>query len=232
MIKKALQTAVPIVEAAEGAAFILVAPTPRYVTRKCCDNPGHIDNFGGKDYEKEIMAGIDQHIQSINNWATELGLDYYILDPKSSGDSFVDSLRGRTSTCGKLLWDEEDAVHLTLGGYRDIAGAIRGLKELIDEKDEAGEEGLVSTETSSSTKRARLDSVVTRPPAPSVRPGDGRNQPHKMASWLLGKNAPPGKGYSERTRTGWRGRSGFHGAGSGAKARGWQWRGRAHRGRW
>jgi hypothetical protein len=62
VIKKALQAAVPIVEAAEGAAFILVAPTPRYVTRRCCDNPGHIDNFGGKDYEKEIMEGVDQHI--------------------------------------------------------------------------------------------------------------------------------------------------------------------------
>jgi hypothetical protein len=87
--------------------------------------------------------------------------------------SFVDSLRGRTSTitstCGESLWNKEDAVHLAQGGYRDIAGAIRGLKELIDGKDETGEDGSVSTEASSSSKRARLDSAVTRPMAPSVR---------------------------------------------------------------
>jgi hypothetical protein len=85
--KKALYSAVPIADPAMGAAFILVAPTPRYVTRKCCVNPTHIDNFGKKNYESDIMEGIDQHIQSINNWAAEKGLDYYILDPISSGGS-------------------------------------------------------------------------------------------------------------------------------------------------
>ncbi len=224
VVKRALHTAVTVVEAAEGASFILVAPTPRYITRKCCDNPDHIDNFSDKNYEKEIMEGIDQHIQSINSWATDLGIDYYILDPVSSGDSFVDTLRGRTSTCGETLWSTDDPVHLSQSGYRDIAEAIRGLKELIDGKDEGeddGPDGSVTPE-SSSTKRERFDKVVTRPVDPPARRGNGNNRAYRMASWLQGRNAPTPRGSASRAKNNRRG----HGCNYRARASGLQWRGR------
>jgi hypothetical protein len=217
VVKRALQAAVSVIEVAKGASFILVAPTPRYITKKCCNNPDHIDNFGDNNYEKEIMEGIDQHIQSINSWATDLGIDHYILDPVSSGDSFVDTLRGRTSTCGETLWCSDDPVHLTQSGYRDIAEAIRGLKDLIDGKDECaddGPEGSVSSESSTS-KRARLDSVVTRPVEPPSRRGNGNNRAYRVASWLQGRNAPAMRGSAGRTRYSWRGHGGNHRARAG-----------------
>jgi hypothetical protein len=197
-----LNSYICVIEAAKGASFILVAPTPRYITKKCCNNPDHIDNFGDPNYEKDIMEGIDQHIQSINSWATDLGINYYIFDPVSTGDSFVDTLRGRTSTCGESLWCTDDPVHLTQSGYRDIAEAIRGLKDLIDGKDELaddGSEGSVTTESSAS-KRARLDSVVTRPVEPPTRHGNSNNRAYRVASWLQGRNAPAMRGSANRAR--------------------------------
>jgi hypothetical protein len=235
VVKRALKAADSIVEVARGASFILVAPTPRYINKKCCNSPDHIDNFGDKDYEKDIMEGIDQHIQTMNSWATELGIDYYILDPVSSGDSFVETLRGRTSTCGETLWCSGDPVHLTQSGYRDIAEAIRGLKDLIDGKDEEadeGGEGSVSSENSTS-KRARLDSVVTRPAEPPTRRGNGNHRAYRIASWLQGRNAPATRGSSSHNRNSWRG----HGGNLRARAGGQSWRGgrrgpKAYRGRW
>jgi hypothetical protein len=235
VVKRALQAAATVIEVAKGASFILVAPTPRYITGKCCDNPDHIDNFRDKNYEKEIMEGIDQHIQSINSWATDMGIDYYILDPVSSGDSFVDTLRGRTSTCGETLWSTDDPVHLTQSGYRDIAEAIRGLKDLIDGKDEGtddGPEGSVSTESSSS-KRPRLDSVVTRPVDPPSRRRNGNNRAYKVASWLQGRNAPTMRGSAGRARYSWRGHGGNYRSRTGGPSWRGRWRGpRAYRGRW
>jgi hypothetical protein len=175
------------------------------------------------------MEGIDQHIQSINSWATELGIDYYILDPVSSGDSFVDSLRGRTSTCGESLEPRRPSSPHS-GWIQRHCRSNRGLKELIDGKDEAGEDGSVTTESSSS-KRARLDSVVTRPMAPPARQGNCNNRAYRMASWLQGRNAPPMKGGVFRAKNNWRG----HGGNYGARASSLQWRGRGHRayrGRW
>jgi hypothetical protein len=235
VVKRALQAAATVVEVAKGTSFILVAPTPRYITRKCCDNPDHIDNFREKNYEKEIMEGIDQHIQSINSWATDMGIDYYILDPVSSGDSFVDTLRGRTSTCGETLWSTDDLVHLTQSGYRDIAEAIRKLKDLIDGKDEGaddGPEGSVSTESSSS-KQARLDSVVTRPVDLSSRRGNGNNRAYRVASWLQGRNAPTVRGSAGCARYSWKGHGGNYRPRTGGPSWRGRWRGpRAYRGRW
>jgi hypothetical protein len=181
------------------------------------------------------MEGIDQHIQSINSWATDLGIDYYILDLVSSDDSFVDTLRGRTSTCGETLWSTDDPVHLTQSGDRDIAEAIRGLKELINGKDEGEDDrpdGSVTSENSSN-KRARLDSVVKRPVEPPARRGNGNHRAYRMASWLQGRNVPMMRGSAGRARNNWRG----HGGNYRARASGVQWRGRwrgqrAYRGRW
>jgi hypothetical protein len=143
------------------------------------------------------MEAIDQHIQTINTWATEKGLDYYILDPVSSGESSVAALRERTSTCGDLLWDRGDAVHLAHSGYRDQAGVIMSLKGLIDGKEEGDKEGLVLSGSSSTVKRARLDLVVTKPDGPAYKAGYGTTRPYKLADWLLGENAPPVRGQRE-----------------------------------
>ncbi len=94
MIKKILQASWPIFGSADGATFVLVAPTPRCVTRKSCGDPSHIDNYDSDSYETEIQEGIDLQIQILNPWATGKHLHYYILDPVSSGEASVPPLYG------------------------------------------------------------------------------------------------------------------------------------------
>ncbi len=155
--------------------------------------------------------------------------NYHILGQKR------ETLRGRTSTCGETLWCSDDPVHLKQSGYRDIAEAIRGLKDLIDGKDKCaddGTEGSVSSESSTS-KRARLDSVVTRPAEPPSRRGNGNNRAYRVASWLQGRNAPATRGSAGRIRYSWRGHGGNHRARAGGQTWRGGWRGpRAYRGRW
>jgi hypothetical protein len=46
--------------AATGTARkILVSPFARYVVGKCCDDPGHITDFGSEEYEDEFVHASD-----------------------------------------------------------------------------------------------------------------------------------------------------------------------------
>ncbi len=133
MIKKILQVSWPIFESAEGATFVSVAPTPRCVTRKSCGDPSHIDNYDTDSYEPVIQEGIDLQIQILNTWATGKHLDYYILDPVSSGEASVPPLCGDcTASCGEPVWNKADCVYLSSGGYHDLAEAIAGLSDLME----------------------------------------------------------------------------------------------------
>jgi hypothetical protein len=116
MIKKILQASWPIFESAEGATFVLVTPTTRFVTGKCCGDLSRIDNYDSDSYEPVIQEGIDLQIQILNTWAIGKHLDYYILDHVSSGKASVSALWDRTAFCGEPLWNKADCVYLSSGG--------------------------------------------------------------------------------------------------------------------
>jgi hypothetical protein len=105
----------------------------------------------------------------------------------------------------------------------------------MDGKDEFADDDSEDSATteSSASKRARLDSVVTRPVEPPSRRGNGNNRAYRVASWLQGRNVPAMRGNANRTRYSWRGRGGNHRARAGGPSRRGGWRGpRAYRGRW
>jgi hypothetical protein len=116
-------------------------------------------------------------------------------------------LRERTTSSGQRLWREDDPVHLTKDGYRDIAHAIT-------ESVVAGPADLVSTtgSTSGSQKRKRAESVVTKQQQPLAKKA---TPVPRTAGWLLGRienSAERGYRGSAMRHGGWsRGRGGRFG---------------------
>jgi hypothetical protein len=104
------------------------------------------------------------------------------------------------------------------------------LKSLIDGKEEEEGDGSVLSDSS----RARLDSVVTRPAALANKAGKGRTLQHKLVNWLLGKNAPSGRGYRGYILSwyGWNGWGSERGNPGRGKARGSLRRERSYGGHW
>jgi hypothetical protein len=186
MIKKALQTLNNIAELAKNSMCVLVAPTPRYITQRCCTNADHLENYKTDSYEHDIQEAIESQIQLLDVWATEHELKYVILDPISTDGLSVSALRERTASNGTLLWSGQDGVHLSPGGYFDLAKAILAVAESMMSAD-IEETGSVTSSGSSNAKRSRLDSVITRPP---VRNTSVPNRPPKLANWLHGRGCP------------------------------------------
>jgi hypothetical protein len=59
---------------------VLVAPIPRYLAKKCRDDPGHTDNYNREDFKSEISAGIGIHKRLLESWAHELNMNSRIVD--------------------------------------------------------------------------------------------------------------------------------------------------------
>ncbi len=81
-----------------GAIFqhvTLVAPIPCYVTSKCCDNECHVDNYNGEDFKFKIVTGIEMHKRLLEGWATELMLNYCLIDATELVDPVDPILRNR-----------------------------------------------------------------------------------------------------------------------------------------
>ncbi len=47
------------------ATAVKIRLTPRYVTRLCCNNPSHGDNFGEEEYEEDILDALEMHKNSL-----------------------------------------------------------------------------------------------------------------------------------------------------------------------
>jgi hypothetical protein len=54
MIKKALETMTPIAAMVKDSACVIIAPTPRYGSRRCCTSTDHHENYKSENYESEI----------------------------------------------------------------------------------------------------------------------------------------------------------------------------------
>jgi hypothetical protein len=108
----------PIVDIIKEAACVIIAPTPRYVSRRCCTSADHLENYKTCNYETKIQEGVDSHIQMLDTWATEHGLQYVILDPITTEETSVSDLRDRTVSSGESLWSAADGVHLSAPSQR------------------------------------------------------------------------------------------------------------------
>jgi hypothetical protein len=113
-----------LAHALKETGTVLVSPIPRYVFRKCCDNLDHIDNFEDPELDEEMVLGLEGVKKITQNWAIEHDLCFEIIDPTLLADSCDLGLRERTTSSGQQPWRQDDPVHLTTDGYKDIAQAI------------------------------------------------------------------------------------------------------------
>jgi hypothetical protein len=180
LIKKVLAGCSKIALALKETGTVLVSPIPRYVFSKCCNNPEHIENFEDSELDEEIVLGLEGVKKIMQNWAIEHDLCFDIIDPTMLVDPCDLGLRERTTSSGQRLWRQDDPVHLTTDGYRDIAHAI--MESVVSGP------AVVSASTTGSTagsqKRKRAESVVTKP---QQTPAKKTATAPRTAGWLLGR---------------------------------------------
>ncbi len=122
--KKVLATCLPLCDELRKSGCVLISPVPRYVHKKCCEEVGHVDNFADVDRDEEIAFGLEGVKRLLHTWATENILMYEIIDPTMLNDSCDLGIKTRLSSSGQQLWNDNDPVHLTSEGYRDLADII------------------------------------------------------------------------------------------------------------
>jgi hypothetical protein len=138
-----------------------------------------VTNISGPEYDDELLDFQDQHRKILATWGTVNGLNYDIIDPTCSVNPTEPTLRKRVTSSSGSLWGRGDGVHLSPGGYQDLAWAIG---EAADS--ELSTEGMSSVLEGS--KRKRPDSVVTLPPAPRAKKGRGGINAPGTTGWLCG----------------------------------------------
>jgi hypothetical protein len=180
LIKKVLAGCSKIAPSLKETGTVLVSPIPRYVFRKCCDNPEHIDYFEDPELDEEMVLGLEGVKKIMQNWAIEHDLCFEIIDPTMLADPCDLGLRERTTSSGQRLWRQDDPVHLRTDGYKDIAHAIMESVVSGPAVDSASTTGSIAC----SQKRKRAESVVTKPQQPPAK--RAANAP-RTAGWLLGR---------------------------------------------
>jgi hypothetical protein len=172
----------------------LIAPIPRYVTSRCCDNNSHVENYESEDFEAEIIAGVENHKKLLEGWAMEHNLSFGIIDATELVDPVEPILRNRVTTGGIPLWTMWDPVHLVDEAYREMAEAIL----MPDSGNEFTDHGsTTSTESGmGGSKRKRPESVIVGQPDQPAKKGKSAHE-KKPAGWLQGK-AEWGRGRSHQ----------------------------------
>jgi hypothetical protein len=189
VIKKNLASCTPMGEVLGNAGTVLISPVPRYVYNRCCGNVSHVENLTDSDYDEEIGMGLEGINRLNRNWASELLLDFELIDPTMLNDACVLGVKTRVTNTRSCPWVGDDPVHLTTEGYCDLAGHI---KEHIN-AEPASNEASASGSDVSGNKRQAPESVVTRPPAPPPKRGRGLRPP-RVAGWLMGHLDPDHQG--------------------------------------
>ncbi len=187
-IKKILANCTQIGKACSNAnQVILVAPIPRYITKKCCEDLSHTENYNCDDFEFEIISGIETHKRLLESWAHELSLSYTLIGATKLADPAEPILRNRTTREGIPLWSNWDPVHLAPEAYRELAEAVL-VTSTADTSDDTASES-ASVATCASHGKRLPESVITVPEVPASnrgRTGSGV----KPAGWLHGQAEP------------------------------------------
>jgi hypothetical protein len=233
IIRKTLQSCEGIATIVKKSKVILIGPPPRYVSGRCCDDVTHLERYNNPDYENEILTGIETVNRVLEKWAAENDLDYSLIDPTEHSVPADFPLGERVTPDGSAWWSTSDPVHLAKESYQVLASIVTSLHGARGDAPSIAESSgstACGSDTASSGKRKRVDSVVITVPARAER---GRVA--RRPAWLSGS--------AESASTVWRGGRGIRGI------RGWNphWRGvarsrarghygrrghRGHLGRW
>jgi hypothetical protein len=164
----------------------LIAPIPRYITGKCCDDNNHVDNYDNDDFETEVINGLEQQKRLLDVWASEHKMCYRIIDATELVDPVEQILRNRVTRSGIPLWSMWDPVHLVEEAYEELANAVQNGG---DDGDGGGPDDASCSSgglSDGSLKRRRPDAVITAPLHPMPKRGK-HGWRMKPAGWLLGQ---------------------------------------------
>ncbi len=186
IIRKTLQSCEGIASVVKKSKVILIGPSPRYVSGRCCDDVTHLENYNNPDYENEILSGIETVNRALEKWAAENDLDYSLVDPTEHSVPADFPLGEHVTPDGSAWWSTNDPVHLAQESYQVLASVVTRMHGAGDDAPSiVGSSGSTSTDhgsdTPSSGKRKRVDSVVITVPARAAR---GRVA--RRPAWLSG----------------------------------------------
>jgi hypothetical protein len=124
-LQRIARMAADLVAAAGPATAIVSLPLATYVVMLCCNDESHVDNFGARDFETTLRAGVAAVREVLESALLGSNKTIIYLDPHTvfSGDN----LRDLTASGGESIWCEEDGVHLTPAAYADLMAAIIGM---------------------------------------------------------------------------------------------------------
>jgi hypothetical protein len=115
-------TAVPLLRAGGEECKVIFSPLLRYIGGKCCDNPGHITNFGDKRYFQRLGICLGE----ITDWLKECGHSKQIRNFKVMCPNRMLRMGEDDDKAAKRVrtyWDA-DPVHMEPEGYRQVACAM------------------------------------------------------------------------------------------------------------
>jgi hypothetical protein len=192
-----LKSAVPVIEAAGLAGVVIVAPIPRYVKAGCCGGGDHITNQGEDGFYDELRGAAANAAASVA--AAGLSGKCNFIDCITLMGGADADIRGMVTAAGRPVWTEQDPVHMTADGYKELAAAITEMGGAND----AGH---------GAAKRQRLESVI---PGLASIGGRGLRGNIRPPQWVAGAADRGGGGRGTRSR------GSYSGGGSGpARSRG------------
>jgi hypothetical protein len=114
---------VPLLRAGGDNAKLIVSPLPRYTTAPCCRAPGHLTNFGGKEYAKKM----GRRLADLKEWLKDFTYGKKIRNFKVVCSLTAIGLDENYDAISKKELKEivtTDPVHLAAGGYEKLATCL------------------------------------------------------------------------------------------------------------
>jgi hypothetical protein len=165
--------------------LIGIVPLPRYVTEKCCNDPGHVKNIADPDYISEIENSLELLEDLILAWVQSINERSVVFNFRSCTDDPEDMLLD-LQVSGRPLWSVADPVHGVPELYNLAASTI--MSAIANETESDGED------SQPAHKRQRLESVVARRAGENLLRGRGSTD-----SWSTG-TLPPSRGKGAKGR--------------------------------
>jgi hypothetical protein len=177
----------------------VLAPIPRYVAKKCCNDPEHITNFDNPDFVTEMANELDEIDELLTGWALNITEKSGVFNIQCVAD-ITDAPLSELTFQDAALWPANDPVHIIGPAYNAMARLISGQLHTDD-----------NCSSENPPKRPRLASVVVQREEVA---GSSQGRPAAAASWSTGMLPPARRGgqrggYSENNSGFWRGREGM-----------------------
>jgi hypothetical protein len=110
-LQRIARMAVDLVAAAGAVTVIMGLPLARYVAMPCCNDESHVENYGARDFETTLRAGVAAVREALESALLGSNKTVIYLDPHTVFGG--ETLRDLAASGGESIWCEDDCVHLT-----------------------------------------------------------------------------------------------------------------------